>query len=157
MYFPQSSTRRSQALQTNRKAFLFYPFSRERTSYLINMHVSQEVGRLSDSPLCWLSETESGSKVRAKCGHMFFCCLRQSWVGGAVDWISPSCTPHQYGALTYAGMYCLEFYQQCEYRQDRWRPPASGSTQNNDRLLHMSDSTCIQTRDILRHISGKSI
>lgn len=78
MYFPQSSTRRSQAFQTNKKAFLFYPFSRERMSYLINTHVSQEVGRLSDSPLCWLSETESGSKVRAKCGHMFFCCLRQS-------------------------------------------------------------------------------
>lgn len=156
--FPTILHARSQAFKTNTKAFLFYPFSRKHVlsdqctscpERRTRTTGSVDVDRPSDSPLLLTRLSREWIKGLAWAWtHVLLLslCLTKAitltlhWIWIILYSSSMRCT--------YAGMRCLEFYQQCGRSWGLWRPLASGSKQRNDHLLHMSDSTCIQNSDI---------
>lgn len=160
MYFPQSSTRGARPSRQTEKLF-FYPFWRKHVLFdrctscpkrCTRITGSVDVDRPSEllfaDSIKWRADQRSGLCVDT-------CSFTVTVRHGGNHPRSPSELPGLNLIIlgsssiwrTYAGLHCLEFYQQSECSWRLWRPPASGSKQRNDQLLHMSDSTCIQKRD----------
>lgn len=65
------------------------------------------------------------------------------------------CFSHRCGS-THADEHCLDFCPQKNCRLDEWTPPAPGSKRSNDPLLHKSDSTCVQRKNMVTVLFRKA-